>query len=127
MRAISVLRKTLTLCLLVSCGNVEENIRVSRFSADVGHVNVSDTAWARYRIRNVGSDTITLDLLPECDCTVVSPEHMVLLPGQRATATVGYAPEGNGEFHKYVFVEQSGSDTFFTLEIKGKTYEKSNH
>lgn len=114
------------LALLASCGNLAGDIRVSRFSTDVGHVNVSDTAWARYRIRNVGSDTITLDLLPECDCTVVSPEHMVLLPGQRATATVGYAPEGNGEFHKYVFVEQSGSDTFFTLEIKGAVVCKNN-
>ncbi|MCQ2110291.1 MAG: DUF1573 domain-containing protein [Bacteroidaceae bacterium] len=115
-----------SLPLLASCGNLAGDIRVSSFSADVGHVNVSDTAWARYRIRNVGSDTITLDLLPECDCTVVRPEHMVLLPGQRVIATVGYAPEGNGEFHKYVFVEQSGSDTFFTLEIKGAVVCKNN-
>lgn len=112
------------LSLFTSCGNVTGDIRVNRYYTDAKQVNLGDTVWARYRIRNIGSDTITLNLLPECDCMVVKPESIVLSPGQKAIASMGYAPDAYGEFRKYVFVEQAESENFLTLELIGESSDK---
>lgn len=112
------------LSLFTSCGNVSGDIHVNRYYTDARRVNVGDTVWARYRIRNVGHDTITLNLLPECDCMVVKPENMVLSPGQKVIAKVGFAPDAYGEFRKYVFIEQAENGNFLTLELIGESSEK---
>lgn len=123
------IRKTLqvifsTVLLFASCDNRSGDIRVSRNVVDVGQINVGDTAWACYRIHNVGSDTITLNLLPECDCVIVNPEQIILFPNQKGNITIGYGIEEDGRFHRCVFVEQVDNDMFFTLVIRGESSGK---
>lgn len=106
---------------LTSCYNTTDGvIYVRRDTMNVGCANVGDSVCAKFKFRNNTYATQTVTFLPECDCTTVSAESMELGPHKRGSIEVKVAVESPGEFTKYVYVQASDGDVFFSVAIKGR-------
>lgn len=129
-RQLMIMRKTkelaLTVCVVTASAlagcNSQCNgaISVHRDMINAGSASVGDTVCATFRFRNTTGQEQTVTFLPECDCTTVSPESMSIGLHRTGRLEVRVAVESPGEFIKYVFVETSGSDDFFTVTVRGR-------
>ena len=100
--------------------NPNQNDNVITFNHNivkVGSIQIGDTAIAMFRFRNNSFEHQTVLFIPECDCTVVSPERLELAPKKRGAVSVSVRVDEAGEFNKYVFVQIQGSDESYTLAI----------
>lgn len=95
-------------------------VSVHRDMINAGSAAVGDSVSATFRLRNNTDQEQTVTFLPECDCTTVSTESMSIGPHRTGRLEVRVAVDSPGEFIKYVFVETSGSDDFFTVTVKGR-------
>lgn len=94
-------------------------ISVRRDVIDVGRVAVGDSAHATFRFRNSTPERVSVTFMPECDCTTVSADSIVLGPRESAKLKVKVAVDTPGEFIKYVYVQAPGDSDFFTIAVMG--------
>lgn len=105
----------------VACTDPDSAFSVRRESIDVGQVSVGDSVSATFTFKNNTKYNLVLSLLPECDCTVVTPDCLDLAPRRCGQAEVKVAVEQSGPLLKYVYVQAAGSDMFMTVSVKGHT------
>lgn len=116
----------LLICMVVvlavtSCYSTKDGvISVCRDTVNMGRANVGDSVCATFKFRNNTYATQTITFLPECDCTTISAESIRIEPHRRGSIEVKVAVETKGEFTKYVYVQATGGDEFFTVCIKGR-------
>lgn len=121
------MKKNLTnLILLLSvatapaaCTDPDSVFTVRRECVDVGLVSVGDSVSATFTFKNNTRQDMVLSLLPECDCTVVTPDCLELAPRRCGQAVVKVAVEQSGPLLKYVYVQVAGTDMFMTVSVKG--------
>lgn len=94
-------------------------IMVRRDVIDVGRVAVGDSAHTTFRFRNSSLERVSVAFMPECDCTAVSADSLMLGRRERAKLEVKVAVDTPGEFVKYVLVQAPGGSDFFTIAVKG--------
>lgn len=106
---------------VTSCYSTKDGeISVRRDTVNMGRANVGDSVCATFKFRNNTYATQTITFLPECDCTTISAESIRIEPHRRGSIEVKVAVETKGEFTKYVYVQATGGDEFFTVCIKGR-------
>ena len=117
----SLLASAAVIALLSGCSDNDEMFSVRRASVDVGMADVGDSVSASFTFRNNSSKEMTLNFIPECDCTTVNLDYMKLEPRKSGRLEVKVAVENRGEFVKYIFVQAAGSEEFLTVSVKGHT------
>lgn len=118
---LSIVASATVLTLLSGCDYAGEVFSVRRASVDVGMADVGDSVSASFTFKNNSSKEMTLNFMPECDCTTVNQDYMKLEPRKSGRLDVKVAVESQGEFLKYIFVRTAGSEEFLTVSIKGHT------
>lgn len=106
---------------LVGCDEADEMFSVRRTSVDVGEVSVGDSVVATFSFKNNTRQELSVSFMPECDCTTVDREFMILGPRKGGQLRVKVAVENPGEFVKYVFAQASGSEDFITVAVRWRT------
>ena len=101
------------------CSKIAHNVYVVSSAKKVGIVQPGDSAFAAFRFYNISDSVVTLSILPECDCTNVSTNRLVLQPHSSEKLYVSTLPDNRGEFTKYIYVYINTIDVFHTLTIKG--------
>ena len=109
----------------ITCCRTEsvEALKISRLTNKVGEVPVSDSISVSFKVKNCSKDTLTVRLMPECDCTTVSVEEVVLLPRDKVSVDARVMLDRVGDFQKYIFVQTVGTEEFYTVEIGGSAVE----
>ena len=127
-RARAVLSLWIFLCMVVvtSCStDTSDILDIRREVNKVGEVPVSDSVRVSFKLKNCSNDTLTVSLMPECDCTNVSVEEVVLPPRGKVSVDSRVKLDMAGDFQKYIFVQITGSEEFYTVEIRGTAVEES--
>ena len=111
----------------VTCCQKEsvDTLKISRLVNKVGEVPMSDSVHISFRVKNCSTDTMTVRLMPECDCTTVSIEEVVLPPREKVSVDASVMLDRVGDFQKYIFVQIEESEEFFSVEISGTAVEES--
>lgn len=111
----------------VTCCQKEsvDALKISRLVNKVGEVPMYDSVHISFRVKNCSTDTMTVRMMPECDCTTVSIEEIVLLPREKVSVDASVMLDRLGDFQKYIFVQIEESEEFFSVEISGTAVEES--
>ena len=105
--------------MLSGCSKVSSSVYVVSETKKVGIVQLGDSAFAVFRFFNTSDSVTTLTVLPECDCTNVSTNRLVLQPHSSEKLYVSTLPDNRGEFTKYIYINLPNGDGFHTLSITG--------
>ena len=105
--------------MLSGCSKVSSSVYVVSETKKVGIVQPGDSAFAVFRFFNTSDSVTTLTVLPECDCTNVSTNRLVLQPHSSEKLYVSTLPDNRGEFTKYIYINLPNGDGFHTLSISG--------
>lgn len=112
--------------VLTSCRtDTSDTLDIRREVNKVGEVPVSDSVRVSFKLRNCSTDTITVSLMPECDCTTISSEEVILIPRDKVSVDACVKLDMAGDFQKYIFVQIAGSEEFYSVEIRGTAVEES--
>lgn len=110
----------LTASGFAGCDRCDDRIlSVRREMVDVGRICVGDSVSASFAFRNNSANGLSLNFMPECDCTTVRTGRMKLKPHDSGQLDVRVAVEYPGIFEKYVYVQADGSNEFLTVAVKG--------
>lgn len=111
----------------VTCCQKEsvDTLKISRLVNKVGEVPMSDSVHISFRVKNCSTDTMTVRLMPECDCTTVSIEEVVLPPREKVSVDASVMLDRVGDFQKYIFVQIEEAEEFYSVEISGTAVEES--
>ena len=107
--------------LLCSCGD---------FSLEYAKVitmkktQLNDTVKASVLIRNRSHGQVRMDFMPECDCTSVVPDCLVLKPHSRQKVMVSFPVNTIGYYERFVYLQVHGSDVPDTITIRGNVERK---
>lgn len=127
-RARAVLPLLILICIMIvtSCRTeTSDTLDIRREVNKVGEVPVSDSVRVSFKLKNCSNDTLTVSLMPECDCTTVSVEEVVLTPRNKVSVDARVKLDIAGDFQKYIFVQIAGSEEFYSVEIRGTAVEES--
>ena len=80
---------------------------------------VFDSVHTTLKIRNRSSEPIKLDLIPECDCTCVSPEQLTLKPHRTKKVKISFQVNSSGAYEKIVYLQREDAEEPDTVVIKG--------
>ena len=105
--------------MLSGCSKVSSSVYVVSETKKVGIVQPGDSAFAAFRFYNSADSAVTLSILPECDCTNVSTNRLVLQPHSSEKLYVSTLPDNRGEYTKYIYINLPNGDGFHTLSISG--------
>lgn len=111
-----------TVMCLASCTGHSSGIRLRRDTVSVGIVHLGDTAKARFTVINRTDGTVSVTIMPECDCTAVTPENLVLPPHSRGRVCAHITTDTPGSFTKYVFLQSDDNNDFLTLTVNGEVW-----
>lgn len=112
--------------IVTSCStDISDILDIRREVNKVGEVPVSDSVRVSFKLKNCSNDTLTVSLMPECDCTTVSVEEVVLPPRNKVSVDARVKLDMAGDFQKYIFVQIAGSEEFYSVEIRGTAVEES--
>lgn len=128
LRAKAVLLLLILICIMIvtSCStDISDILDIRREVNKVGEVPVSDSVRVSFKLKNCSNDTLTVSLMPECDCTTVSFEEIVLPPRDKVSVDARVKLDMVGDFQKYIFVQIAGSEEFYSVEIRGTAVEES--
>lgn len=78
-----------------------------------------DTVHTSLRIRNRGNEMVGVNVIPECDCTVVFPESVSLKPRSWQKVQIAYYVNTVSYYEKYIYLERDGTEKTDTIVIKG--------
>ena len=112
--------------MLSGCSKVSSSVYVVSETKKVGIVQPGDSAFAAFRFYNNADSAVTLSILPECDCTNVSTNRLVLQPHSSEKLYVSTLPDNRGEFTKYIYINLPNGDGFHTLSISGRVEIKQS-
>ena len=101
------------------CSKIAHDVYVVSSAKKVGIVQPGDSAFAAFRFYNNADSVVTLSILPECDCTNVSTNRLVLQPHSSEKLYVSTLPDNRGEFTKYIYIKNPDENAYFTLSISG--------
>lgn len=127
-RARAVLSLLILICIMIvtSCStDISDILDIGREVNKVGEVPMSDSVRVSFKLKNCSNDTLTLSLMPECDCTTVSVEEVVLPPRVKVSVDARVKLDMAGDFQKYIFIQIAGSEEFYSVEIRGTAVEES--
>lgn len=111
----------------VTCCQKEsvDTLKISRLVNKVGEVTMADSVHISFKVKNCSTDTMTVRIMPECDCTTVSIEEIVLPPSEKVSVEAGVMLDRVGDFQKYIFVQIEETEEFYSVEISGTAVEES--
>jgi hypothetical protein len=111
----------------VTCCQKEsvDTLKISRLVNKVGEVPMSDSVHISFKVKNCIKDTMNVRLMPECDCTTVSIEEVILPPREKVSVDASVMLDRVGDFQKYIFVQIEETDEFYSVEISGTAVEES--
>jgi len=101
------------------CSKITHDVYVVSGAKKVGIVQPGDSAFTAFRFYNNADSAVTLSILPECDCTNVSTNRLVLQPHSSEKLYVSTLPDNRGEFTKYIYIKNPDENAYFTLSISG--------
>ena len=101
------------------CSKIAHDVYVVSSAKKVGIVQPGDSAFAAFRFYNNADSVVTLSILPECDCTNVSTNRLVLQPHSSKKLYVSIFLDKQGEFIKYIYLKNPDENAYFTLSISG--------
>ena len=78
-----------------------------------------DTVHTSLVIRNRGKEMARVNVIPECDCTVIFPESVSLKPHSRQELQIAYYVNTVSYYEKYIYLEWDGTGMTDTIVIKG--------
>ena len=106
--------------MLSGCSKVSSSVYVVSSAKKVGIVQPGDSAFTAFRFYNSADSAVTLSILPECDCTNVSTNRLVLQPHSSEKLYVSIFLDKQGEFIKYIYLKNPDENAYFTLSISGR-------
>ena len=101
------------------CSKITHDVYVVSGAKKVGIVQPGDSAFTAFRFYNNADSAVTLSILPECDCTNVSTNRLVLQPHSSKKLYVSIFLDKQGEFIKYIYLKNPDENAYFTLSISG--------
>ena len=101
------------------CSKITHDVYVVSGAKKVGIVQPGDSAFTAFRFYNSADSAVTLSILPECDCTNVSTNRLVLQPHSSEKLYVSIFLDKQGEFIKYIYLKNPDENAYFTLSISG--------
>ena len=110
---------TILFSMFSGCSKITHDVYVVSSAKKVGIVQPGDSAFTAFRFYNSADSVVTLSILPECDCTNVSTNRLVLQPHSSEKLYVSTLPDNRGEFTKYIYINLPNGDGFHTLSISG--------
>ena len=85
---------------------------------------LNDTVKASVLIRNRSHGQVRMDFMPECGCTSVVPDCLVLKPHSRQKVMVSFPVNTIGYYERFVYLQVHGSDVPDTITIRGNVERK---
>lgn len=108
-----------TAILITGCENSVVPISVRKDLVSIKKVHVGDSVNAMFEFRNNTFERQIVTFLPECDCTSLSAENMILEPRESGILKVRVGISAPGIFNKHIFVQIENSNEFFTVAVNG--------
>ena len=78
-----------------------------------------DSVHVKLLLQNKSNDTVELMIIPECDCTVIKPEHLLFKPHSRQYVDVAYFVNSIYYYEKILYVEREDAGVKDTIVIRG--------
>lgn len=95
------------------------NISIDRRRIELGNVkNGSSKAFA-FAITNNSTEEVKIDVIPDCDCTVVDYGDNVLHAKEQRQVNATIRFDSEGEFSKFIYVYRDGGPTPVEIEVHG--------
>ena len=104
--------------IVLSVNNIYADIVFSSNEWDFGTINNSVAITKELVIDNPDNNIIEISIIGTCDCLLVEPEELVILPGEKGELLLKYDPvDDSGEIEKYFIIRtnQEGMDKAFFL------------
>lgn len=102
------------------CHDTTNNaITVKEAMIKVGNAYVGDSVCATFHFRNNTLSPILLTFIPECDCTIVSADSIIVGMHKRVKIKIKVDVKAPGEFYNHVYVQSLSNDDFITVTITG--------
>ena len=109
----------LIVCMVTSgCEDKDSSMEYPRL-IEVENSVVLDSVHATLKLRNRSSEPIKMDLIPECDCTRVNPEQVIVKPYSGKKVKISFQVNTSGAYEKIVYLQREDVDEPDTVVIKG--------
>jgi hypothetical protein len=110
---------SLAVCMVsCECKDKDSSMEYPRL-IEVENSVVLDSVHATFKLRNKSSEPIKLILIPECDCTGVYPEQLILKPHSGKKVNISFQVNTSGTYEKIVFLQREDVEEPDTVVIKG--------
>ena len=110
---------TLIVCLTIGGCKGQEGTMDYPKQIMVENTMVFDSVHTSFRLRNRSSEPMELDIIPECDCTRVYPEHVTVPPHCRQKVSISFWVSSAGAYERILYLQREGDDAQDTVVIKG--------
>lgn len=90
----------------------------------LGNVAENDSVHFSFSIRNSSHQTQSLNIMPECECTVVSTEHVLLQPEIKTRISGSVFIDVTDDFNKYIYIDAADGSFFYTVQLTGRSCKK---
>lgn len=80
---------------------------------------VFDSVRTTLKIRNRSSEPIKLVIIPECDCTRVTPEQLTVKPHGRKKVNISFQVNSSGAYERILYLQRGDVEKPDTVVIKG--------
>lgn len=90
----------------------------------LGNVAENDSVHFSFSIRNSSHQTQSLNIMPECECTVVSTEHVLLQPETKTRISGSVFIDVTDDFNKYIYIDAADGSFFYTVQLTGRSCKK---
>lgn len=106
--------------LNTGCYNTPDGtITVRNDIINLGHAYVGDSICATLYFRNNTPLPVKMTFIPECDCTSISDDSIIIGKRKRFKIKVKVPVKAPGEFYNHVYAQSVGNDDFITVTISG--------
>lgn len=121
MKKIVLLSAILT-AIFTGCGN--NDLVITPQVIKLGNVAENDSVHFSFSIRNSSHQTQSLDIMPECECTVVNTEHVLLQPETKTRISGSVFIDVTDDFNKYIYIDAADGSFFYTVQLTGRSCKK---
>lgn len=106
------------LLLFASCYNGKTDLAFDREIIVKGS-SYQDSVHEVLNIKNRGKDTVELMIIPECDCTMVRPECLKLIPHSSQHVDIAFFVDSKYNYEKTLYLKRKTTGEWDTIVIRG--------
>lgn len=86
----------------------------------LGKIKVNEETKFAINVTNRGDDLVVLNVISDCDCTVVEDEVITIGANNSIEIRASLTPSKEGAFQKFIYIQTDSSEAFRAIEIKGE-------